>query len=103
MSAITPAILFGRLLLTHEDLAVHHTSLASHNIEIAKIDTLNAKKGILLNGSPVVAMGQRGFWSHTHREDVVHVAPGMDVVLALAVNWVKIDQENDAAGASAGA
>lgn len=48
-------------------------------------------------------MGQRGFWSHTHREDVVHVAPGMNVVLALAVNWVKIDQENDASGAPAGA
>lgn len=70
---------------------------------MAKIVTLNAKKGILLDGKLVVAMGQRGFWSHTHREDVVHVAPGMNVVLALAVNWVKIDQENDASGAPAGA
>jgi hypothetical protein len=70
---------------------------------LAKIVTLNAKKGILLDGKLVVAMGQRSFWSHTHREDVVHVAPGMNVVLALAVNWVKIAQENDASGAPAGA
>jgi hypothetical protein len=63
---------------------------------------MSAKKGVLLDGNPVAAMGQQGFWSHTRREDVVHVAPGMDVVLALAVNWIKIDQEHDAAGASGG-
>lgn len=72
-------------------------------LEIAKIDTLNAKKGVLLDGNPVVAMGQQGFWKHTHREDVMHVAPGMDVVLALAVNKMKIDQKHDAAAALAGA
>jgi hypothetical protein len=77
--------------------------LSQHTLEIAKIDTMNARKGIVLDGNPVVATGQQGFWSHTHREDVVHVAPGMDIILALAVNWVKIDQENDAAGASVGA
>lgn len=60
--------------------------MEGHTLEIAKIDTLIAKKGILLDGNPVVAMGQQGFWKNTHREDVVHVAPGMDVVLALAVN-----------------
>lgn len=83
-------------------MTVHDASFSTHTIEISNIDATNAKKSILLDGNLLVATGQQGFWSHTHREDVVHVAPGMDVVLALAVNWVKTDQENDAAGASGG-
>ncbi|KZM21295.1 hypothetical protein ST47_g7591 [Ascochyta rabiei] len=82
------------------DLVVHDASLSGRTIEIAKIDTLNANKGVIIDGHPAVAMGQKGFWSHTHREDVVSVAPGIDIVLAVAVTWAKIDQENDAMGAS---
>ena len=79
---------------------MHVASLAGRTVEIAKIDTLRAKKGVLVDGHPAVAMRQQEFWSHAHRRDVVFVAPGMDVVLAVALNWVKIDQENDAMGAS---
>ena len=82
------------------DLTVHAPDLAGRTVEIAKIETLKAKKGVLVDGHPVVAMRQHEFWSHTHREDVVSVAEGMDLVLAVAVNWVKIDQENEAAAAA---
>lgn len=79
---------------------MHDASLSDRTIEVSKIDKMNAKMGILIDGHPAVAMGQKEFWSHAHREDVVSIAPGMDIVLAIAVNWVKIDLENDAVGAS---
>jgi hypothetical protein len=54
---------------------------------------LGQEKGILLNGSPVATMSQQGQWSSVHRQDVIHVAAGMDILLALGVNWVRVDKQ----------
>lgn len=86
-------------LILEVDLTLQDASLSKHLIKIEN-KVLGAEKGILLDGVPVVTMGQQGFWSRIHREDVVTVASGMDMVLALAVNWIKIDKENDDAAAA---
>ncbi|KAF2193432.1 hypothetical protein K469DRAFT_618525 [Zopfia rhizophila CBS 207.26] len=87
------------LMSTQYNITMQDASLSKHSIKIQN-EVLGAQKGILLDGIPVATMGQRGSWSHTHREDVVTVASGMDIVLALAVNWIKIDKENDDAAAA---
>jgi hypothetical protein len=79
---------------------MHDTSLSRHSIKIES-KVLSANKEILLDGQPVVTLRQQGSLSHIHREDVVSIAPGMDIILALSVNWVKIDKEHSDAVATA--
>lgn len=53
-------------------------------------------KGILVNGTPAATMSRFEEWSHMNRHDLIHVAPGMDILLALGVNWIRTDkQEQD--------
>ncbi|KAL6704954.1 hypothetical protein ACN47E_007499 [Coniothyrium glycines] len=50
-------------------------------------------KGILLNGVPAATMSRHEMWKHMSRHDIVHVAPGMDILLALGVNWIRADKQ----------
>lgn len=50
-------------------------------------------KGIVIEGSPVATMSRLGMWKHVARHDLVHVAPGMDILLALGVNWIRADKQ----------
>ena len=49
-------------------------------------------KGILLGGQPVATMSMPHEMRHLRREDLVHVAPGMDILLALGVNFIRYDK-----------
>jgi hypothetical protein len=40
-----------------------------------------------------MTISQHEKWSHVTREYVVHVAPGMDILLALGVAWVRADKQ----------
>jgi hypothetical protein len=63
-----------------------------------------ADKGVLVNGQPAVTMNRHEQWKHVHRMDIINVAPGMDILLALGVNWIRQDkqkQDNKAAVAAA--
>lgn len=51
------------------------------------------EKGILIDGTPVATMSRHEPWSHIARHDLVHVAPGMDILLALGVNWIRADKQ----------
>lgn len=51
-------------------------------------------KGIMIENTPVATMSRLGAWKHAARHDVVHVAPGMDILLALGVNWIRVDKQN---------
>jgi len=39
-------------------------------------------------------------WAHRHAEWEVHVAPGMDLLLALGMAWIRSDQQKTADAAS---
>jgi len=58
-------------------------------------------KGIVIEGHPVATMSRLGAWKHVARHDLVHVAPGMDILLALGVNWIRADKQKQDAETSA--
>ncbi|ORY18964.1 hypothetical protein BCR34DRAFT_595796 [Clohesyomyces aquaticus] len=64
---------------------------------------LGQAKGILLNGTPVATTDTPEVWSHLRREDLIHVAAGMDILLPIAVTWIRIDKENEDAETAASA
>lgn len=39
-------------------------------------------------------MSKFEMWKHMHRYDIVHVTAGMDILLALAVNWIRVDKQD---------
>ncbi|KAF2187951.1 hypothetical protein K469DRAFT_704229 [Zopfia rhizophila CBS 207.26] len=60
-------------------------------------------KAILYNGNAVATMDQPESWSHYRREDLVYVAAGFDIMVALGVSWVHIDKQREDAMAAAAA
>lgn len=38
-------------------------------------------------------MSRHELWSHVNRLDLIYVAPGMDILLALGVAWVRVDKQ----------
>ncbi|KAF2001808.1 hypothetical protein P154DRAFT_521555 [Amniculicola lignicola CBS 123094] len=54
---------------------------------------LGHEKGILLSGNPVAVMSRSEAWEHLRRQDVVSVAPGMDILLAMGVAWVRVEKQ----------
>ena len=80
--------------LTDLDAVIHHVSTSTLNIDIRRLDALHAERGMILDSNPVLTMGHQGYWSYTHREDVVTVTPGMDIVISPAMNRIAIDKEN---------
>ena len=68
---------------------------------------MDADSGIVWNGQVTATMGQQGKWKHLRRQDVVNIAPGMDVLLAVGMCYVRLDKsatdQEVAADAVAGA
>ncbi|KAF1968088.1 hypothetical protein BU23DRAFT_541632 [Bimuria novae-zelandiae CBS 107.79] len=63
---------------------------------------LEQEKGILWNGYVAATMSMHEKWKHMHREDILNIAPGMDILLALGVCYVRYDkQQTDAKTAAA--
>jgi hypothetical protein len=50
------------------------------------------QKSILVNGQPGATMWKDEGWTRKNRQDTVNVAPGMDILLALGVNWIRLDK-----------
>jgi hypothetical protein len=51
------------------------------------------EKGLLINGNPVMTVSRHRKSAHVDAEYIVHVAPGMDILLALGVAWVRADKQ----------
>lgn len=68
---------------------------------LVKNKVLEQEKGVLWNGYVVTTMSMHQKWKHLHREDLLNIAPGMDILLALGVCYVRYDkQKTDAKTAS---
>ncbi|KAL1608075.1 hypothetical protein SLS60_003014 [Paraconiothyrium brasiliense] len=84
-------------------LTVFRTPYAEETM-LVQNKVLEQDKGILWNGFVVATMSMHEKWKHLHREDLVNVAPGMDILLALGVCFVRYDkQKTDAKTAAANA
>jgi hypothetical protein len=67
-------------------------AVSSSNVSVAK-KVQGADVGIMVNGQPAALMSQEGKWKHAMRHDLVHVAPGMDILLAVGIAWVGADKQ----------
>ncbi|KAJ4288929.1 hypothetical protein N0V90_011270 [Kalmusia sp. IMI 367209] len=63
---------------------------------------LDQEKGILYDGHVVATMSSFEKWKHVHREDLLNIAPGMDILLALGVSYVRYDKQKTDAKMAAG-
>jgi len=66
---------------------------AEANRLVVENKLLGADKGVLLNGHPACTMSRHETWKHLYRRDIINVAPGMDVLLALGVAWIRTDKQ----------
>ncbi|OAL47710.1 hypothetical protein IQ07DRAFT_589885 [Pyrenochaeta sp. DS3sAY3a] len=82
------------LTKTEYILTINERSAAGKMISVEN-KIMGQDKGILVNGTPVATMSKFEEWSHMSRQDIIHVAPGMDILLALAVNWIRTDKQEE--------
>lgn len=71
------------------DLTVHSSP---QNVHTEK-KILGQDMAIMVNNCPAATMTRHEYWSHAHRQDLVLVAPGMDILLALGLNWIHVDKQ----------
>lgn len=78
------------------DLNILDQAVPTANLAIAK-KVQNADVGIMVNGQPAALISKEKKWKHAMRHDLVHVAPGMDILLAVGVAWIRANkQQKDA-------
>ncbi|KAH7385253.1 hypothetical protein DE146DRAFT_769002 [Phaeosphaeria sp. MPI-PUGE-AT-0046c] len=77
---------------TKYQLTINEKS-ASNNQVIMQNKVNGADKGILINGQIGVTMTRHEEWKHVHRIDIINVAPGMDILLALGLSWIRADKQ----------
>ena len=84
-------------MLTRSGLTIFPSPYEEQTLLVQK-KVLGQDKGILWNGHVAATMALHEQWKHFHREDLVNVAPGMDILLALGVCYVRYEkQKTDAA------
>ncbi|KAH9880342.1 hypothetical protein IAQ61_000633 [Plenodomus lingam] len=77
------------------ELDIHDRAAYGWRVEVHN-KVQGQEKGILVEGNPVSTMSRFQEWKHISRQDIVHVAPGMDIMIALGVAWIRADkQEQD--------
>jgi hypothetical protein len=72
--------------LTFKDKAAASSAVAVQN------NVMGGNKGVVVNGQPAMTTSQHEKWKHMKRHDIIHVAPGMDILLALGVSWITSDK-----------
>ncbi|KAH8725648.1 hypothetical protein GQ44DRAFT_706891 [Phaeosphaeriaceae sp. PMI808] len=88
---------------TEYQMTISDRGVARDNIMIQN-KVLGTDKGVFVNGHAAATMTRHEEWKHVHRHDIIHVAPGMDILLALGVNCIRADkQKQDAKTAAAAA
>lgn len=86
--------------LTSSDLTIFPTPDEEDAI-LVENNVLGQEMGMLYRGNVVANMSMHEKWKHLRREDVLNVAAGMDVLLAVGMCFVRIDrEEGDKAGAT---
>ncbi|KAH9870975.1 hypothetical protein J1614_006549 [Plenodomus biglobosus] len=85
---------------TNYELNIHDRAAYGWRVEVHK-KVQGQEKGIVIEGTPVATMSRHETWKHIARHDLVHVAPGMDILIALGVNWIRADKQNQDAKVAA--
>ena len=75
-------------------------SPADEQAVLVQPKVLDQEWGLCWNGHVVATMSVHEKWKHMRREDVLNVAPGMDILLAVGMCYVRIEREQREAGAA---
>jgi hypothetical protein len=75
------------------DLRIHDKALDGQKVEFDNDKVAGEEKGLLINGNLVMTVSRHGKWAHVDAEYILHVAPGMDILLALGVAWIRADKQ----------
>ena len=54
---------------------------------------LGEDKGVMWNGHVVCTISKHEAWSHMRKEDLLNIAPGMDILLAVGIAYVRYDKQ----------
>jgi len=63
------------------------------SVAVEKMAQGKDQLGIVVNGSLATIMTKPNIWKLA-KENTVQVAPGMDILLALGVNWIRYDKQD---------
>ena len=74
------------------DVTIYPTPNNPQTLQMEK-KILDQDIGLLWNGQVVSTISKHEEWSHLRREDLVNVAPGMDILLSLGLCWVHYDKQ----------
>ncbi|KAI4923932.1 hypothetical protein J4E85_008089 [Alternaria conjuncta] len=74
------------------NITVHDKYVENQKIEFER-KVAGEEKGLVVNGNPVMTISRHAKWAHMHATFVVHVAPGMDLLFALGVAWIRSDKQ----------
>ena len=74
------------------DLTVHDKSLDGQKVEFDN-KVAGEEKGLLINDNPVMTISRYEKWAHMDAEYIVHVAPGIDILLALGVACIRANKQ----------
>ncbi|KAG9195624.1 hypothetical protein G6011_00745 [Alternaria panax] len=69
---------------SQSDLTTHDKYIEIQNMKFEK-DVASEEKGLVANSNPVMTVYRHAKGTHRHAEWDVHVAPGMDLLLALGM------------------
>jgi hypothetical protein len=75
------------------DLRVHDKALDGQKVEFENDKVAGEEKGLLINGNLVMTVTRHGKWAHVDAKYIIYVAPGMDILLALGVAWIRVDKQ----------
>ncbi|KAJ4990333.1 hypothetical protein SVAN01_04215 [Stagonosporopsis vannaccii] len=80
------------LLQTNYDLTIEPSGPYTPAVQVEK-QTSNGSLGLLVNGCLAMSTTKPNILKW-RRENVVYVAPGMDILLALGLNWIRYDKQD---------
>ncbi|KAH6614093.1 hypothetical protein C7974DRAFT_404495 [Boeremia exigua] len=80
------------LLKTTYDLTLEPSGPVTSSVEVKKTAT-SGDLGLLVNNCLAVTISKPNIFKW-RRENVVNVAPGMDILLALGLNWIRYDKQD---------
>lgn len=71
---------------------MYEKSLDGQKVEFER-DVAGEEKGVVVNGNPASTVSRHGEWKHKSPQYIVHVAAGMDILLALGMAWIRSDKQ----------
>jgi hypothetical protein len=74
------------------EVSINDLAAASNHV-LVQNKVLCTDKGILFKKTPAMTKKRYEEWKHLHGMDIFNVTPGMNILLALGVAWIRADKQ----------